>query len=140
MGIFGNISGPQELHPVNPPLGIYSNFTAKQPTVLTLREHAFSFSGVCPTSPTVWSVLKNRANGQDDFTIKDNNGYPVIKCEGQAFSFRGRKGMSSRSSLTITTTSEEMLMSSHNRPEWPTPVPAYQQDVLLSTDIRGRRR
>lgn len=49
MGLFSNFSGPQELHPVNPPLGIYSNFTAKQPTMLTLREHAFSFSGVCPS-------------------------------------------------------------------------------------------
>lgn len=46
MGLFTNYSPQQELHPVNPPLGIYPNFTAKQPTMLTLREHAFSFSGV----------------------------------------------------------------------------------------------
>jgi len=47
MGLFSNYSPQQELRPVNPPVGIYSNFTAKQPTMLTLREHAFSFSGVC---------------------------------------------------------------------------------------------
>jgi hypothetical protein len=54
MGLFSNISGPQELHPVNPPLGIYPNFTAKQPTMLTLREHAFSFSGVGPSVSWRW--------------------------------------------------------------------------------------
>lgn len=45
MGLF---SGNQQLqlHPVNPPIGIYPNFIAKQQTMLTLREHAFSFSGV----------------------------------------------------------------------------------------------
>jgi hypothetical protein len=45
MGFFST-SGPQPLHPVNPPIGIYPNYLAKQPTVLTLRAHAFSLSGV----------------------------------------------------------------------------------------------
>jgi hypothetical protein len=92
MGLFSNFSGPQELHPVNPPLGIYNNFIAKQPTMLTLREHAFSFSGVS-LSPTISPCTRLNTDGQDDFTIKDNNGYPVIRCEGQAFSFRDRKGI-----------------------------------------------
>ena len=56
MGLFSNYSSQQELHPVNPPVGIYSNFTAKQPTMLTLREHAFSFSGVCYLLPTSFNT------------------------------------------------------------------------------------
>ena len=57
MGLFSNYSPQQELHPVNPPVGIYCNFTAKQPTMLTLREHAFSFSGVghiCDSFRYLW--------------------------------------------------------------------------------------
>ena len=45
---------------------------------------------------------ETNADFQDDFTVKDNNGYPVIRCEGQAFSFRGRKGMSVCSSRELT--------------------------------------
>jgi hypothetical protein len=60
--------------------------------MLTLREHAFSFSGVS-LSPTISPCTRLNTDGQDDFTIKDNNGYPVIRCEGQAFSFRDRKGI-----------------------------------------------
>ena len=63
MGLFSNCSPQQELHPVNPPVGIYPNFTAKQPTMLTLREHAFSFSGVCHPSVShrnlPWCILRD---------------------------------------------------------------------------------
>lgn len=45
MGFFKG-SAPQQLLPVNPPLGVYPNFIAKVPTVLTLKESLFSLSGV----------------------------------------------------------------------------------------------
>lgn len=61
MGLFSNYSPQQELHPVNPPLGIYPNFTAKQPTMLTLREHAFTFSGVGQISQV--SILTTFTSG-----------------------------------------------------------------------------
>ena len=61
MGLFSNYSPQQELHPVNPPLGIYPNFTAKQPTMLTLREHAFTFSGVGQVSQV--SILTTFTSG-----------------------------------------------------------------------------
>ena len=37
-------------------------------------------------------MIACKADRQDDFTIKDNNGYPVIKCAGKTFSMRDRKG------------------------------------------------
>jgi hypothetical protein len=45
MGLFKG-SAPQQLLPVNPPVGVYPNFIAKVPTVLTLKESLFSLSGV----------------------------------------------------------------------------------------------
>jgi hypothetical protein len=45
MGFFKG-SAPQQLLPVNPPVGVYPNFIAKVPTVLTLKESLFSLSGV----------------------------------------------------------------------------------------------
>jgi len=48
MGFFKGSSGPQPLVPVNPPIGIYPNFIAQVPTVLTLKESLFSLSGVRP--------------------------------------------------------------------------------------------
>lgn len=54
MGFFAG-NKQVELHPVSPPIGIYPNFVAKQQTMLTLKEHAFSFSGVSEDGGT-WSV------------------------------------------------------------------------------------
>ncbi|OCF42855.1 hypothetical protein I317_03332 [Kwoniella heveanensis CBS 569] len=71
MGFFGS-SAPAQLHPVNPPLGVFPNFYAQRPTTLVLKEKVFSFSG-------------------DDFSVKDTNGYTVVRCHGQAMSFRDRK-------------------------------------------------
>ncbi|WVW80493.1 hypothetical protein I302_102477 [Kwoniella bestiolae CBS 10118] len=71
MGFF-TASAPAQLHPVNPPLGLHPNFFAKQPTTLVLKEKVFSWSG-------------------DDFSVKDTNGFTVVKCHGQAISFRDRK-------------------------------------------------
>ena len=45
MGFF-TASAPAQLHPVNPPLGVFPNYYAQQPTTLVLKEKAFSFSGV----------------------------------------------------------------------------------------------
>ncbi|WWD05355.1 hypothetical protein V865_003428 [Kwoniella europaea PYCC6329] len=71
MGFF-TASAPAQLHPVSPPLGLHPNYFAKQPTTLVLREKVFSWSG-------------------DDFSVKDTNGFTVVKCHGQAISFRDRK-------------------------------------------------
>ncbi|WVF71015.1 hypothetical protein IAT40_005811 [Kwoniella sp. CBS 6097] len=71
MGFFGS-SAPAQLHPVNPPLGVFPNYYAQQPTTLVLKEKVFSFSG-------------------DDFSVKDTNGYTVVRCHGQALSWRDRK-------------------------------------------------
>ncbi|WWD18250.1 hypothetical protein CI109_102700 [Kwoniella shandongensis] len=71
MGMF-TASAPAQLHPVNPPLGVHGHYCMPHPTTLVLKEKAFSFSG-------------------DDFAVKDQNGQVVVRCKGQAFSFRDRK-------------------------------------------------
>ncbi|RSH83779.1 hypothetical protein EHS25_005394 [Saitozyma podzolica] len=71
MGLF-TASAPAQLHPVNPPLGVFPQFCVNVPTTLVLKEKAFSFSG-------------------DDFAVKDSNGVPVVRCKGKALSFRDRK-------------------------------------------------
>ncbi|GFZ46578.1 hypothetical protein JCM24511_03798 [Saitozyma sp. JCM 24511] len=71
MGLF-TASAPAQLHPVNPPLGVFPQFCVNVPTTLVLKEKAFSFSG-------------------DDFAVKDSNGVPVVRCQGKALSFRDRK-------------------------------------------------
>ncbi|WVQ77086.1 hypothetical protein IAR50_006769 [Cryptococcus sp. DSM 104548] len=70
MGVF-TASPAAPLHPVNPPIGIYPYLYAREPTALKLKEK-ISWSG-------------------DDFEIKDLAGRVVVRCEGQAFSYRDRK-------------------------------------------------
>jgi hypothetical protein len=53
MGLF-TASAPTQLHPVNPPLGVFPQFCVNVPTTLVLKEKAFTFSGVsglCPRLP-----------------------------------------------------------------------------------------
>ncbi|KAK4686592.1 hypothetical protein P7C73_g3534, partial [Tremellales sp. Uapishka_1] len=71
MGLF-TASAPVALHPVSPPVGVFSQYCMQVPTTLVLKERAFSFSG-------------------DDFAIKDSNGMVVARCQGKSFSFKDRK-------------------------------------------------
>ena len=48
MGLFTS-NAPADLHPVNPPLGVFPHFCVQQPTTLVLKEQVFSFSGVSLT-------------------------------------------------------------------------------------------
>ncbi|ORX35442.1 tubby C-terminal-like domain-containing protein [Kockovaella imperatae] len=57
--------------PVNPPLGIFQNYYAQQPTTLLLKERIRSFTG-------------------NDFGIKDVNGNVVCICKGKVMSMRDR--------------------------------------------------
>lgn len=52
MGLF-TASAPAQLHPVNPPLGVFPQFCVNVPTTLVLKEKAFSFSGVSAACPRV---------------------------------------------------------------------------------------
>ncbi|ODN77884.1 hypothetical protein, variant 2 [Cryptococcus amylolentus CBS 6039] len=70
MGAF-TASAQAPLHPVNPPIGIFPYLYAKEPTALNIKEK-ISWSG-------------------DDFAVKDLAGWVVVRCEGQAFSYRDRK-------------------------------------------------
>jgi hypothetical protein len=52
MGLF-TASAPTQLHPVNPPLGVFPQFCVNVPTTLVLKEKAFTFSGVSGAYPRV---------------------------------------------------------------------------------------
>ncbi|CDZ96510.1 Tubby C-terminal-like domain [Phaffia rhodozyma] len=79
------------LTPFNPPLGIHTSYCAPHPVTLVLKEKAFSFSG-------------------DDFNIKDAaNGMDVVRCQGQALSFRDKKVITDTSNRVLFTIKNKLL-------------------------------
>jgi uncharacterized protein YxjI len=56
----------------SPQLGIFPQFCAQQQMTLVMKEKVFSFSG-------------------DDFSVKDQFGNVVIRCEGKALSWSDKK-------------------------------------------------
>ncbi|EIM81416.1 DUF567 domain protein [Stereum hirsutum FP-91666 SS1] len=73
MGLFGQSSHHNvNFQPFNPPIGLNPAFCAPHVETLIMKEKIWSFSG-------------------DDFSIKNSAGHDIVRCHGQAFSWRDRK-------------------------------------------------
>lgn len=74
MGLFGHSTSQSVLlEPFHPPIGLNAAFCMPHVETLVMKEKMWSFSG-------------------DDFSIQNSAGQDVVRCHGQAFSWRDRKG------------------------------------------------
>ncbi|EIM79562.1 uncharacterized protein STEHIDRAFT_163594 [Stereum hirsutum FP-91666 SS1] len=73
LGLSGHLT-PRSVHlePFHPPIGLNAAFCAPHVGTLIMKENIWSFSG-------------------DDFSIQKSVGQDVVRCHGQAFSWRDRK-------------------------------------------------
>jgi hypothetical protein len=131
MGFFGS-SAPAQLHPVNPPLGVFPNYCVNHPTTLVLKEKAFSFSGVSDTR-------YSRPNHSDLRTTSRSR----TKTACPSSSAQARHCHSKIEKVCVLGSemiTELGLIGSHHRREWTCLVPYPKQTHRDSQDLCRRGR
>ncbi|KAI1323749.1 DUF567-domain-containing protein [Xylariaceae sp. FL0255] len=81
---------PPQMQPLSQPVGLFPQFTARQPETLVLKEKILSLSG-------------------DSFDIKLLNGQPIFQVKGETFSLSGRKHLSDMAGNVLFTIRKKLI-------------------------------
>ncbi|EIM79548.1 DUF567-domain-containing protein [Stereum hirsutum FP-91666 SS1] len=91
MGLFGHSTSQSVLlEPFHPPIGLNAAFCMPHVETLVMKEKMWSFSG-------------------DDFSIQNSAGQDVVRCHGQAFSWRDRKEFKDARQMPLFTVRNKVL-------------------------------